>query len=71
MSVEHDTESPNVGHYFELLDRVHVAEAYLATVLGDHPVLIKHPELNSHFEKATDALAELYRSVGQFDETWE
>jgi hypothetical protein len=64
-----ETGDPKPGHYFELLDRTHVASGYLQMALGDHPVLAKHPELNAPYEEAVDRLETLYQAVGQFDET--
>jgi hypothetical protein len=58
------------GHYFELLDRVHVASSYLQMAVGEHPVLQKHPELNALYEQAVDRLEQLYQSLGGRDEPW-
>ena len=41
------TSEPKRGHCLQLLDRTHVASAYLQMALGDYPVLAKHPELNA------------------------
>ncbi len=60
----------NPGHYFELLDRSHVASSYLQMALGDHPVLLRHPELMALYEAAVDKLEDLYQAVGQIDQTW-
>ncbi|TWT87720.1 hypothetical protein Mal64_32630 [Pseudobythopirellula maris] len=72
---EHDSgakpDEINPGHYFELLDRVHVTELYLDTALRDHPVLQKHDDLNELFESAAASLAELYQRIGGIDQTWE
>lgn len=58
------------GHYFELLDRTHIASSYVQMTLGEHPVLAKHPELMALYEAAVDRLEELYQAVGRFDEGW-
>jgi hypothetical protein len=60
----------NRGHYVELLDRTHVASSYIQMALGDHPVLAKHPELQSLYEEAVDRLEALYQAIGKIEETW-
>jgi hypothetical protein len=60
----------NNGHYGELLDRVHIASSYIQMAMEDHPVLLKHPELNALYNEAVDRLETLYQAIGQFDETW-
>ncbi len=60
----------NSGHYFELLDRTHIASSYVQMALGEHPLLAKHPELMALYEAAVDRLEELYQAVGRFDEGW-
>jgi hypothetical protein len=65
-----ETTEINPGHYFELLDRTHVASTYLQMALGGHPGLARHPELRALYEAAVDKLEELYQAVGQFEETW-
>lgn len=70
MSNESETEL-NKGHYFELLDRAHVASSYVQMALGEHPVLTKHCELQALYEEAVDRLESLYQAVGRMNETWE
>lgn len=59
----------NPGHYFELLDRTHIASSYVQMALGEHPVLAKHPELMALYESVVNGLEELYQTVGQHDTT--
>jgi hypothetical protein len=66
-----DADECNAGHYFELLDRVHVASSYLQMALGDHPVLARHPELAAKYEAAVERLEEIYQTLGSLDQTWE
>ena len=54
----------NAGHYVELLDRVFVAGEYLKEFLGSHPVVKKHGTLRTTYDKAEEALAELYVHLG-------
>ena len=42
----------NRGHYFELLDRTHIASSYVQMSLGGHPVMASHPELMALYEEA-------------------
>ena len=58
------------GHYFELLDRAHIASSYVQMALGEHPVLDKHPELQEIYEEAVDRLETLYQAVGALEKTW-
>lgn len=58
------------GHYFELLDRTHVATRYLEVALGEHPVLTHNPDLMALYEAALDRLQVLYQAVGQREVTW-
>jgi len=58
------------GHYFELLDRAHIASSYVQMALGEHPVLDKHPELHVLYEEAVDRLEALYQALGSLDKTW-
>lgn len=65
-----DDDAPGVlnrGHYFQLLDRVHVSSLYLQTVFDDDPVLARHPELRAKFDRAVELLEQLYQDVGQHD----
>lgn len=52
------------GHYFELMDRSHIASSYVQMALGGHPTLIKHPELMRHYQEAVDRLEDLYQAAG-------
>lgn len=60
----------NPSHYFELLDRTHIASSYLQMALGEHPVLAMQPELMALYTAAVDRLEELYQAVSRYDETW-
>lgn len=60
----------NPGHYFEFLDRTHLASEYLRLALGAHPVLAEHPEFEALYKAALDRLQELYQAVGQREVTW-
>lgn len=59
----------NRHHYFELLDRTHIASSYVQMSLGGHPVMARHPELMALYEEAVDRLEDLYQAVGRLDET--
>lgn len=65
-----ETNDVNPGHYFELLDRTHIASSYLQMALGQHAVLARHPELKALYEAAVDRLEALYQAVDRYDETW-
>lgn len=57
----------NDGHYFELMDRASVALDYIYQFLGSHPVVRKDKTLQDIYEKAEQALAELYQQAGQME----
>lgn len=57
----------NDGHYFELLDRTSVALDYIYQFLGSHPVVRKDKTLQDTYEKAEEALAELYQQAGRLE----
>jgi hypothetical protein len=59
----------NNSHYFELLDRTHIASSYVQMAIGDHPVLTKHPVLNAIYEQAVEQLESLYQAIGQIEQT--
>lgn len=60
-----DSDDPtNDGHYFELLDRASVAVDYLNHFIGSHPVLRKDRKLRETYERAEQAMAELYQQAG-------
>ena len=58
------------GHHFEFLDRVHIAEAYIAMSLGDHPMLERYPSLRTRYDQIVDQLGAMYQEVGQLEDTW-
>lgn len=52
------------GHYFELMDRSHIASSHVQMALGGHPALVKHPELMRLYQEAVDRLEDLYQAAG-------
>jgi len=58
-------EAINAGHYFELMDRASVALDYIYQFLGSHPLIRKDRTLQGMYEKAEEALAELYQQAGR------
>jgi hypothetical protein len=71
MSNEDSLVELNKDHYFELLDRTHIASSHVQMALGDHPVLGRHPELQAFYEEAVHQLESLYQALGRMAETWE
>ena len=55
----------NDGHYFGLMDRASVAVDYIYQFLGSHPLMRKDSTLRATYEKAEEALAELYQQAGR------
>ena len=60
-------EAINDGHYFELMDRASVALDYIYQFLGSHPLIRKDRTLQGMYEKAEEALAELYQQAGRLE----
>lgn len=69
MKETNSTNGINRGHFFELLDRAHIASTYVQMALGGHPVLARHPELAGLYEEAVARLEDIYQAVGRLDET--
>lgn len=69
MSESESKNEINRYHYFELLDRTHIASSHAQMALGGHPVLARHPELTALYEEAVDRLEDLYQALGQLDES--
>ena len=66
--VSDDTDGAiNDGHYFELMDRASVALDYIYQFLGSHPLMKKDKTLQDMYEKAEEALAELYQQAGRLE----
>lgn len=57
----------NSGHYFEYMDRSSVALDYVYQFLGSHPLLKKEARLKEAYERAEEALANLYQVAGQLE----
>ena len=68
---DHTGDAINDGHYFELMDRASVALDYIYQFIGSHPLIRKERTLQGMYEKAEEALAELYQQAGrlEFDRT--
>jgi hypothetical protein len=57
----------NDGHYFEFLDRASVAVDYVYQFLGSHPLLRKEPRLHELYQRAEEALSDLYQEAGRME----
>jgi hypothetical protein len=63
-----EDDSPiNDGHYFEFMDRASVAVDYVYQFLGSHPLLKRETRLREVYERAEEALAELYQEAGRLE----
>lgn len=58
----------NPGHYPEALDRTWVAQDFCYEYLGSHPVIRRDPALSALYERASDALGQLYQAIGQLSD---
>ncbi|MBK1876992.1 hypothetical protein [Pelagicoccus mobilis] len=48
----------------EALDRAHIASSHLQMALGEHEVVQKMPDVREAYEKAVEALEDLYQLIG-------
>lgn len=63
----YEDQEINVGHYFELMDRASVALDHCVEFVGSHPVVRKNAKLSQIFEKAEEALGELYQEAANLE----
>ncbi len=63
-----EDQEVNRGHYPEVVDRIAVALDHCADAVGAHPVIRRHPELRAIYQKAEDALAELYQTAANISD---
>ncbi len=57
----------NDDHYFELMDRASVASDYIYQFLGSHPLMREYEDLRTTFQKASEALAQLYQQAARLE----
>ena len=62
-----NSQQINEGHYFEVMDRSSVAVDYIYQFLGCHPVMKRENKLREIYERAEEALAELYQEAGRLE----
>ncbi len=65
--VEEDDAPINEGHYFEFMDRASVALDYIYQFLGSHPLSKKETRLREIYDRAEEALNELYQQAGRLE----
>jgi hypothetical protein len=54
-------------HYHEALDRSYICADIIQNSLIDHPVIMKHKELQKRITKAQDLIVEAYQIIGGLD----
>lgn len=64
LAPDNSDDAINDGHYFELMDRASVAVDYVNQFVGSHPVVRNERSLREAYERAEEALAELYQLAG-------
>ena len=52
------------GFLHEALDRAHIASSHLQMALETHPITEKYNDVQKAYEKAVDAIEELYQLIG-------
>ena len=49
----------------EALDRAHIVSSHLQMALGDHQITEKYEDIQKAYDKAVDAIEELYQIIGR------
>jgi len=49
----------------EALDRAHIASSHLQMALGEHDMTLKHKDIKTAYDKAVEAIEELYQLIGR------
>jgi len=64
-TLREDTESeePNPGHYFEVMDRASVAMLHFNDFVGTHPVIQTDKQLQKRVVKISDNMYRLYQEL--------
>jgi hypothetical protein len=60
-------EEVNAGHYFELMDRASVALDHCREFVGSHPLARRNDRLRALYERAEEALCELYQEAARLE----
>lgn len=55
----------NSGHLLEALDRAHTIQVMLDELLGDHPIIEGHSDLKAAYDRASEAIMDLYQAIGR------
>lgn len=59
------------GHVHEALDRLHVAQLYLDTLVASHPLIDAVPEFHEQVQDAIERLGALYQTIGSLNSAQE
>lgn len=59
------THEINDGHYFELMDRIHVITCNINDHVLEHPLTEKLDNVKKLIDEAIDKLSEAYQLIGQ------
>ena len=57
----------NEGHYFEVMDRAYTICEMLETLIGGHPLLKCEKSLQKTYNKAIQAVSDLYQEAGHLE----
>lgn len=67
LRLAYDDQELNETHYFELMDRASVALDYYREFVGSHPLARRNDKLRMLFERAEEALYELYQEAARLE----
>ncbi|MCK9549166.1 hypothetical protein [Aquamicrobium sp.] len=65
------SETPNIGHYHEALDRAHTINVMIEELLVDHPAIAAHKDLLEALDELQENGANLYQAIGVYFHTTE
>jgi hypothetical protein len=61
-------EVVNIGHYLELMDRVHILSCTLDDHILNHPISLQNSYVEHHLSLALDNLLIAYSNIGYTNE---
>jgi 5-formaminoimidazole-4-carboxamide-1-beta-D-ribofuranosyl 5'-monophosphate synthetase len=64
---DENSQQINEEHYFEFMDRVSVAGDYIYQFIGSHPLMKRESRFQKIYERAEQALTELYQEAATLD----
>ena len=61
----------NKGHYFELMDRIHIVACMIDDHILNHPLSENEPDIQRKLDEALSLLLDTYQLVGNKENSYE